>query len=36
MDAKTIPRLQAKSRTWVIEGNDFIAAYYELHRQVME
>jgi hypothetical protein len=35
MDGKAIVGLQAKPMTWIAEGEDFLAAYNELHRQVV-
>ena len=35
LDGKPIVGLQAKPRTWIAEGKDFIAAYHELHRKVV-
>jgi hypothetical protein len=35
MDGTVIVGLQAKPMTWIAEGKDFLAAYYELHRQVV-
>jgi hypothetical protein len=35
MDGKAIVGLQAKPRTWIAEGESFLAAYHELHRKVV-
>jgi hypothetical protein len=35
MDSKAIVGLQAKPRTWIADGEDVLAAYHELHRQVV-
>jgi hypothetical protein len=35
MDGTVIVGLQAKPRTWLGEGEDFLAAYHDLHRQVI-
>ncbi|MBN1568332.1 MAG: hypothetical protein JXA73_10840 [Acidobacteria bacterium] len=35
MDGRAIVGLQAKPRTWIGEGKDFLDAYHELHRQVV-
>jgi hypothetical protein len=35
LDGKAIVGLQAKPRTWIIEGEDFLDAYHELRRQVV-
>jgi hypothetical protein len=35
MDGKAIAGLQAKPKTWIAEGEDFLEAYHELHRQVV-
>ncbi len=35
MDGKAIVGLQANPRTWVVDHEEFLAAYHELHRQVL-
>jgi hypothetical protein len=35
MDDKAIVGLQAKPKTWIVEGKDFLEAYHELHSQVV-
>jgi hypothetical protein len=35
MDGKAVVGLQAKPKTWLGEGSDFLAAYHDLHRQVV-
>lgn len=35
MDGKAIVGLHARPMTWLGEGEDFLAAYHELHRQVV-
>ena len=35
MDGKAIVGLQAKPKTWIAEGEDFLAAYHEPHKQVV-
>jgi hypothetical protein len=34
-DYKAIVGLQAKLLSWLGEGEDFLAAYHDLHRQVL-
>jgi hypothetical protein len=35
MDSRAIVGLQAKPKTWIAEGRDFLTAYHKLHRQVV-
>jgi hypothetical protein len=35
VDGTVIVGLQAKPRTWLGEGENFLAAYHDLHRQVI-
>jgi hypothetical protein len=35
LDGKAIVGLQARPKTWIVEGNDFLAAYHELHSQTV-
>jgi hypothetical protein len=35
MDGSAIVGLQVKPRTWIAEREDSLAAYHELHRQVV-
>jgi|WetSurMetagenome_2_1015567.scaffolds.fasta_scaffold1195900_1 hypothetical protein len=35
MDGKAIVGLHARPKTWIIEGTDFLAAYHELHSQIV-
>jgi hypothetical protein len=35
MGGKAIVGLRVGSRTWLAEGEDFLAAYHELHKQVV-
>jgi len=35
MDGKAIVGLQAKPRTWIAEGESYLAAYHELHGQIV-
>jgi hypothetical protein len=34
VDGNAIVGLQAKPKTWIVEGEDYLAAYHGLHRQV--
>jgi hypothetical protein len=35
IDGNAIVGLQAKPKTWIAEGRDFLAAYHDLHRQIV-
>jgi hypothetical protein len=35
IDGNAIVGLQAKPKTWIAEAGDFLAAYHELHRQIV-
>jgi hypothetical protein len=35
LDGKAIVRLQAKPKTWIAEGEDFLVAHHELHSQIV-
>ena len=35
IDGKAVVGLHARPKTWIIEGNDFLAAYHELHGQTV-
>ena len=35
IDGNAIAGLQAKPKTWLPEAGDFLAAYHDLHRQIV-
>jgi hypothetical protein len=35
IDGKAVVGLQARPETWIIEGNDYLTAYHELHSQTV-